>query len=255
MTDVGEGKEFSYVVAIYAYDKQHPDEISFQQGDRIKVLEKHQTGWWTGEIKGADGQIRIGNFPSNFVRAEEPSEAPTPSTGTTSQNGAGFTTSSMTADENSCGAAYTSTYRDRRLRMSLRNAQLLSIIISFALGADQDSYSEYVEFRALVGIGVLVFFYILGIITAYVFNVEARWTSCLCIHQNPFNLTEAVGDAIFSIILLGGLIAALDKSRSIDNTSKAKASGVFAFLTLLLLIGTSIISWRLFMEPQKKLEQ
>mmetsp|Transcript_6256 Transcript_6256/g.8719 ORF Transcript_6256/g.8719 Transcript_6256/m.8719 type:complete len:259 (+) Transcript_6256:61-837(+) len=241
-----------YVIAMYAYDKQHPDDISFQQGDRIKVLEKHQTGWWTGEIKGTDGETQIGNFPSNFVRVEEPSEATTPSVNSASKSqGAGFSATSDVDDESWLGA-FRSTYRDRRLRMILRLLQMVSIIVSFGLASDQDSYADYSEFRALVGIGVLIFVYVLIIISLHICYVEARWTSFLCIHQNPFNLMEALGDGVAAIILLSAMAAALERARTLDNSSKAKAAGIFAFLTFMLLMGSSIISWRLFKEAPRK---
>eukprot|EP00467_Chlorarachnion_reptans_P010238 CAMPEP_0114492872 /NCGR_PEP_ID=MMETSP0109-20121206/3797_1 /TAXON_ID=29199 /ORGANISM="Chlorarachnion reptans, Strain CCCM449" /LENGTH=255 /DNA_ID=CAMNT_0001669765 /DNA_START=9 /DNA_END=776 /DNA_ORIENTATION=- len=241
-----------FVVALYAYEKQHPDEISFEMGDRIRVLEKHQTGWWTGEIKEAGGAVRIGNFPSNFVRQETKAAAAAEAkagAGAGPQNGApSAAPKPVKATEDSYLGAFTSTYRDRRLRMILRLCQLLSIIISFGAGSDQDSYTEHDEFKAMVGIGVIVFLYIIAIVICYIFNVESKWTACSCVHENPFNLTEAMFDAIFSLMLLASLIAALHKAESLENTNKAKVSGVFAFITFLLLVGSSIISWRLFKE-------
>jgi len=252
MGDASE-KKAAFVVAIYAYEKQHPDELSFQQGDKIKVLEKHQTGWWTGEIKGEDGQMIIGNFPSNFVRQEEVTEssAPAESSPEPAKQGQGFA-AGANEDQDNWKSAFTSTFRYRRLRMMLRGTQLISVIVSFGSGADQESYTEQNEFRALVGIGVLVFLYIIVIINCYIFNVEGKWKSFFCVSENPFNLTEAVFDTTFSVMLLAALIAALDKAQSLDNTSKAKVAGVFAFITFLLLVASAIVSWRLFKEPQKR---
>mmetsp|Transcript_27964 Transcript_27964/g.49326 ORF Transcript_27964/g.49326 Transcript_27964/m.49326 type:complete len:290 (+) Transcript_27964:148-1017(+) len=254
-----------FVVALYPYEKQHADEISFEQGDRIKVLDKHQTGWWTGELKGADGKVRKGNFPSNFVREDEEEEAQSTDiekqaqataeedvVETAPRKGSGFSAPDNTYDENTLIAAFTSSYRDRRFRMALRFLQLASVCVSFGLAADQDSYQEYSEFRALVGIGVFVFLYIILTIVAYLLNLEAKWSSFYCIKQNPQHLLETIMDLIFAIMLLAALIAALDRARSLKNTVKAKVSGVFAFLTFILLIGSGITNWGLYKEPKKR---
>ncbi|GAB5361744.1 hypothetical protein AAMO2058_000738900 [Amorphochlora amoebiformis] len=242
------GEAVAYVTAVYAYERQHPDEISFRQGDRIKVLEKHQTGWWTGEIKGEDGQIRVGNFPSNFVQVdEEHTDSHRDNEGV---QGARKTNKGAVVDEAAFSSAFVSTFRDRRLRMIIRISQTLSVIISFAVGADQDSYAEHSEFRALVGIGALVFVYVIAIIICYIFNVEARWSRFFCIGKNPFHFVEAALDTLFAVLLLSALIAAINRSQSLDNTTKAKIAGVFAFFAFLLLVANSIISWRLYKEPR-----
>mmetsp|Transcript_5336 Transcript_5336/g.7866 ORF Transcript_5336/g.7866 Transcript_5336/m.7866 type:complete len:260 (+) Transcript_5336:13-792(+) len=240
-----------WVEAKYSYDKQKPDEISFRAGDRIKVLEKHVSGWWSGELKGADGQMRRGNFPSNFVRenVSAPSSQRTSVTAASANRGAAHISSNYNQDN--CSSAFLSSYRDRRLRMIFRMCQLGSIIVSFGVGADQESYTEHAEFRALVGIGVAVFLYVIAWINIYIFNVEAHWKTCCCVEQNPSNLMESVFDALFAFILLAALIAAINKSQSLNNTTLAKISGVFAFLTFLLLVGSSIVNWRLYKEKPK----
>jgi len=70
--------------------------------------------------------------------------------------------------------------------------------------------------------------------------------------QSNASLQEAIFDTTFSVMLLAALIAALDRAQSLENTSKAKVAGVFAFITFLLLVASAIVSWRLFKEPQKR---
>ena len=38
-------------------------QLSFKKGDHILIYEKHESGWWTGEING-----HAGFFPSNFIK-------------------------------------------------------------------------------------------------------------------------------------------------------------------------------------------
>lgn len=49
--------------ALYDYTAQDNTEISFKTGDTITVIEKHESGWWTGE-KGSSR----GLFPGNYVQ-------------------------------------------------------------------------------------------------------------------------------------------------------------------------------------------
>uniref|UniRef100_A0A8R1YX87 Uncharacterized protein n=1 Tax=Pristionchus pacificus TaxID=54126 RepID=A0A8R1YX87_PRIPA len=51
------------VVALYPYDAQDTDELSFQPEDQIELIQKHESGWWQGRIRG-----QTGLFPSNYVR-------------------------------------------------------------------------------------------------------------------------------------------------------------------------------------------
>ena len=51
------------VVALYDYQAQRSDELSFVQGDSIRVLYKDSDNWWMGELE--DGQQ--GFFPVNYV--------------------------------------------------------------------------------------------------------------------------------------------------------------------------------------------
>ncbi|XP_032679451.1 intersectin-2 isoform X3 [Odontomachus brunneus] len=50
------------VMALYPYQAQNEDELSFEKGDVISVLSKEETAWWRGELNGVSGV-----FPSNYV--------------------------------------------------------------------------------------------------------------------------------------------------------------------------------------------
>jgi len=50
------------VVALYKYQKQNQDELSFEKGCVINVINKLDSDWWTGELNG-----QTGLFPSNYV--------------------------------------------------------------------------------------------------------------------------------------------------------------------------------------------
>lgn len=56
----------SYCIALYDYDGEEDEELTFDEGQVIKVLSKcaHDVddGWWRGELYG-----KIGNFPSLVV--------------------------------------------------------------------------------------------------------------------------------------------------------------------------------------------
>jgi len=48
--------------ALYDYDAENPDDLSFKEGDTINVIDSSDpSGWWEGEINGVSGF-----FPSNF---------------------------------------------------------------------------------------------------------------------------------------------------------------------------------------------
>jgi len=50
---------------LYQYESQHPDELSFDEGDLIYVTEEGNDGWWKAIINGKEGII-----PGNYVSAE-----------------------------------------------------------------------------------------------------------------------------------------------------------------------------------------
>lgn len=49
-------------MALYPYQAQNEDELSFEKGDVIIVLSKEEASWWRGELNGVSGV-----FPSNYV--------------------------------------------------------------------------------------------------------------------------------------------------------------------------------------------
>ena len=50
------------VITLYKYQKQNADELSFEKGCVINVINKLDSDWWTGELNG-----QTGLFPSNYV--------------------------------------------------------------------------------------------------------------------------------------------------------------------------------------------
>ncbi|KAK3372048.1 hypothetical protein B0H63DRAFT_287312 [Podospora didyma] len=59
-------KPDEYVVALYAFAGQGEGDLSFQEGDKIKIVKKTGTDqdWWVGELNG-----KKGNFPANYCKA------------------------------------------------------------------------------------------------------------------------------------------------------------------------------------------
>ncbi|CAO3651376.1 unnamed protein product [Mucor fragilis] len=58
-----------YLIAVWDYVAEGEFELSFKQGDRIKLLEKHNDDWWEGELNE-----EIGFFPANRIRLETPQD-------------------------------------------------------------------------------------------------------------------------------------------------------------------------------------
>ncbi|XP_070822826.1 myosin IEb [Chaetodon trifascialis] len=48
--------------ALYAYDAQDTDELSFNADDLIEILTEDPSGWWFGRLRGREGM-----FPGNYV--------------------------------------------------------------------------------------------------------------------------------------------------------------------------------------------
>ena len=53
-------------MALYDFPGQGRGDLSFREGDRIKVLKRTDTDqdWWLGEVNGVQG-----NFPANYCKA------------------------------------------------------------------------------------------------------------------------------------------------------------------------------------------
>uniref|UniRef100_A0A1I7UYA1 SH3 domain-containing protein n=1 Tax=Caenorhabditis tropicalis TaxID=1561998 RepID=A0A1I7UYA1_9PELO len=51
------------VIAVYPYEAQDVDELSFEAGDEIELMNKDASGWWQGKINA-----RVGLFPGNYVK-------------------------------------------------------------------------------------------------------------------------------------------------------------------------------------------
>lgn len=53
-----------YVKAVYDFNSEDSEDLSFKMGDLIEVLDaSDQYGWWVGK----DSKGKKGNFPSNYV--------------------------------------------------------------------------------------------------------------------------------------------------------------------------------------------
>lgn len=51
------------VIGMYDYIAQNDDELAFNKGQIINVLNKEDPDWWKGEVNG-----HVGLFPSNYVK-------------------------------------------------------------------------------------------------------------------------------------------------------------------------------------------
>ncbi|XP_068108581.1 unconventional myosin-Ie-like [Hyperolius riggenbachi] len=48
--------------ALYAYDAQDTDELSFNANDMLEIIREDPSGWWQGRVRGREGL-----FPGNYV--------------------------------------------------------------------------------------------------------------------------------------------------------------------------------------------
>ncbi|KAE9986106.1 hypothetical protein BLS_000039 [Venturia inaequalis] len=57
--------QFEYVIALYDFDGQSAGDLSFREGDRIRIVKKtqNQEDWWEGEKGGIQGA-----FPANYCK-------------------------------------------------------------------------------------------------------------------------------------------------------------------------------------------
>jgi hypothetical protein len=54
-----------YYIAKYDYEPESPNYLPFAAGQLIKIIRKHPSGWWDGELAG-----RRGWFPSNYLYSD-----------------------------------------------------------------------------------------------------------------------------------------------------------------------------------------
>ncbi|KAI1876791.1 uncharacterized protein JN550_000863 [Neoarthrinium moseri] len=66
------------VKAIYEYTSSHEDDLPFDVGQVMTVIEDDDPDWYTGEYVDASGEKREGIFPRNFVEKFEPVAPPRP---------------------------------------------------------------------------------------------------------------------------------------------------------------------------------
>lgn len=59
------GQGVQYVTALYDFEGQNEGDLTFKEGDRIRVVRKTESrdDWWDGEVQG-----RVGMFPANYVQ-------------------------------------------------------------------------------------------------------------------------------------------------------------------------------------------
>ncbi|GAA5912916.1 uncharacterized protein JCM6883_006253 [Sporobolomyces salmoneus] len=71
--------------ALWAYNKSQPDDLGFQQGDIIDIVELVNDDWWKGTLNG-----QTGLFPSNHVERIQPTTRAPPPPPPQSQNNAPY---------------------------------------------------------------------------------------------------------------------------------------------------------------------
>ncbi len=64
--DCFDASTISQVEAIYDYDAKDTEELSFQKGDRLAIVDKPQSNWWM-----AKNEYRAGLIPANYVHEVE----------------------------------------------------------------------------------------------------------------------------------------------------------------------------------------
>jgi ankyrin repeat protein len=55
------------VRAIYPYTAQQKDELTFNEGDLLYIIEKSESGWWKARVGGSKG--KEGLIPANYIEA------------------------------------------------------------------------------------------------------------------------------------------------------------------------------------------
>lgn len=52
--------------AIFDYEAQRPDELSFKAGELIEIVDNSDSQWWKGRKPGSESEPLL--FPSNFIQ-------------------------------------------------------------------------------------------------------------------------------------------------------------------------------------------
>lgn len=52
-----------FALVVQNFDSRSPDELTLRVGERVKIVYKHENGWWIGDNCG-----RVGNFPYYCVK-------------------------------------------------------------------------------------------------------------------------------------------------------------------------------------------
>lgn len=63
---IGSQNSGVYVTALYTFSGQNDGDLSFEEGDKIRVIKKTEStdDWWEGELRGMTG-----SFPANYCKA------------------------------------------------------------------------------------------------------------------------------------------------------------------------------------------
>jgi len=143
-----------------------------------------------------------------------------------------------------------------------RLAEWLFSVIMFATMADVNGFDNYSEFKYQVACGVLVWLYVTTIMLCYIFR---RSVERHCLYMP---VIELAFDGIFCVMLLAAGAAAAsqcnkdigppgfsvklcsDAPTTIKN--KLKSSIVFAFFTLLAMIGSTWFSYKENVAEERK---
>lgn len=54
-----------FAIAISDYRSDEEKDLTFERGDKIRILIQHNSGWWEGDLNG-----KKGFFPKSFVQLE-----------------------------------------------------------------------------------------------------------------------------------------------------------------------------------------
>lgn len=67
---IGEVSVVTRVRALHSFEPTEPNELAFERGDIIKVVNQEYKDWWRGQLRG-----RTGIFPVNYVVRLRPTSA------------------------------------------------------------------------------------------------------------------------------------------------------------------------------------